>query len=509
MRRLAGALIALGVAAASPAFAQEAPKRGGILVQSMDVEPASLDPAFGNAPGRDRTVYTQIFENLLVQDGKGNLLPQLATSWEIAPDQLSITFRLRENVVFHDGTPLDAEAVAFNLNRIIDPNAKTRARQFVSDMKSATAVGPLTVRVDFTQPSASVISGLANEAGMISSPKAIRELGTDYGRRPVGTGPFVFESWTSGNQIKVRRFDGYWGRDEKGEKLPYLDGVTNRIIVDTASKIVEARAGTVNITDAIQPKDYAQVERDPNLMLEESLGSNLQILSFNLTRAPFNDEKLRRAFVHGINRALIEKVASSGQGLVLKGLEPPQSPIFGETLRDYDFDPAKAKAAYQESGHKGVVKLSIIQRDPDTRIAQIIQAQMAAIGVRVEIESLERLAWGDKIYSHNYDIALHRMSAPKVDPDVNFGAYYARTAGANHSGHKDEKIFELIAQGRKTLDPQARKAIYVAFQQHLLDNAYQLPLTSVRDRGIIRKDVAGLRQEFSGAYLFDRAWLRK
>lgn len=509
MKLLAGACFALGVAFALPTTAQETPKRGGILVQSMDVEPASLDPAFGNAPGRDRTVYTQIFENLFVQDEKGNLGPQLAKSWEIAKDQLSITFHLRENVVFHDGTPLNAEAVAFNLNRIVDPQVKARARQFVSDMKSATAVDAMTVRVDFVRPSASVLSGLANEAGMISSPKAIQALGNEYGRKPVGTGPFSFASWTSGNQIKVQKFENYWGRDEKGEKLPYLDGVTNRIIVDTASKIVEARAGTVHITDAIQPKDYAQVERDPNLMLEDSLASNLQILSFNLTRPPFDNEKLRRAFVHGINRTLIEKVASNGQGLVLKGLEPPQSPIYGEGLRDYDFDLAKAKTFYQESGHKGVVKLAMIQRDPDTRIAQIIQAQMGAVGVRVEIESLERLAWGDKIYSHNYDIALHRMSAPKVDPDVNFGAYYARTAGANHSGHEDEKIFELIEKGRTTIDPAVRKTIYVEFQQYLLDHAYQLPLTSVRDRGIIRKEVAGLHQEFSGAYLFDRAWLRK
>jgi peptide/nickel transport system substrate-binding protein len=232
-------------------------------------------------------------------------------------------------------------------------------------------------------------------------------------------------------------------------------------------------------------------------------------MSFNLTRPPFDNEKLRRAFVHGINRTLIEKVASGGQGEVLKGLEPSQSPIYGADLRDYDFNIEKAKKFYRESGHSGPVKLSIIQRDPDTRIAQIIQAQMAAVGVRVEIESLERLAWGDKIYGHNYDIALHRMTAPKVDPDVNFGAYYARTGGANHSGHKDEVIFGLIDRGRKTLDPAARKVVYVEFQQYLLDHAYQLPLTSVRDRGIVRKELAGLHQEFGGAWLYDRAWLRR
>jgi peptide/nickel transport system substrate-binding protein len=509
MRLVACALLALGVAFPSIGHGQETPQRGGILVQSMDVEPASLDPAFGNAPARDRVVYTQIFENLFAQDEKGHFVPQLATSWEIAPDQLSITFHLREGVVFHDGTPFNADAVAFNLNRLVDPKVKARARQFVTDLKSATVIDNMTVRVDFVGPSASVLAGLANEAGMMSSPKAVQSLGSEYGRHPVGTGPFAFDSWTSGNEIKVKRFDQYWGRDEKGQPLPYLDGVTNRIIVDTASKIIEARAGTVQITDAIRPKDYAQVQQDPNLTLEDSLVSNIQILSFNLTRPPFNDERLRRAFVHGINRTLIEKVASGGQGLVMKGLEPPQSPIYGENLRDYDFDVAKAKKFLEDSGFKGTVKLSIIQRDPDTQIAQVIQAQMAAVGVRVEIESLERLAWGDKIYGHNYDIALHRMTAPKVDPDVNFGAYYARTAGANHSGHSDEKIFELIERGRTTLDPAARKAIYVEFQQYLLDHAYQLPLTSVRDRGIVSKKVAGLHQEFSGAWLFDRAWLRR
>lgn len=500
-----GALL-LGCAFSSASFA-EGPERGGTLVVTTRVEPASLDPLFGNSPANDRRIFNQFYENLLYQNANGEFAPKLATSWEFQNDGASIVFELRPDVVFHDGTPMDAEAVAFNFNRLADPEVNARARQFLPDLVSAEAIGELTVRVDFANVSATNLVGLANEAGSIASPAAIKANPSSFGRNPVGTGPFRFVSWTSGNEIVAERFDAYWDAGEDGEPLPYLDRVRTRFIVDDNSKIIEAQAGTVHVTDQILPRDYERVEQDGSLRLVDGIVSNFQIMHFNLTRPPFDDETLRRAFVHAINRDLIVQVVTGGHGEVQHGLEPSQSPWHNQNLKDYEHNPELARQYYEESGHSGPIQISMIQRPQDTQIAQIIQAQMAEIGVDLRIEALERLAWGDKVYGHQYQTALSSMSAPKVDPDINFGAYYARTGGANHSGHTDEVIWDLLERARLSLDPVERKALYDEFQQYHIDNAYQLPLISVRARNIVREEVQGLEYEVNDTWLLGRVWL--
>ena len=498
---------ALACVMALPGLAQDAPKRGGTLTQAVDLEPATLDPIYGNAPGKDRGVYTQMLENLFVQDEAGNFVPQLATSWEIAPDQKSIVFKLREGVVFHDGTPFDAEAVKFNLDRVIDPAQKARARQFVGDMASIEVIDPLTVKVNFSAPSGSVLAGLANEAGMISSPTAVKAKGADYARNPVGTGPFRFVSWKGGDRIAVERFDTYWGKDEKGQQLPYLDAVVTRFIPNTTVKIVELRSGNVQLGDLVQVKDYGQIERDGNTELVPNHVGTAQYMSFNLTKPPFNNPDLRRAVAHGINRNTMERVVSRGEGVIAPTFEPPSSWAFAAALKPHSYDLAQAKEYYKKSGHSGPITLAIIQRDPDTQIAQIIQSQLKDVGITVNIETLERQAWLDKILSYNYDMALQRANTPRVDPDMSFSTYYSRNAGSNYAGIKDEKIFNDVAAARGTTNLEERKKLYSDIQRQLLDEYYQTFFFWRANKDVKRKNIKGVRRELSGNWLVDRAWI--
>jgi peptide/nickel transport system substrate-binding protein len=500
---VAGALLI----SAGLVIAQEAPHRGGVLAAAMDLEPATLDPAFGNAPGKDRSVYSQIFENLFYQNHEGKLTPQLAESWELAEDGRSITFKLRPGVVFHDGTPFNAEAVKFNFDRIIDPNVKARARQFVVDLASTDIIDEYTVRVNFNAPSGSVLAGLANEAGMIVSPTALKAGSVGFARNPVGTGPFRFVSWRGGDRITVERFADYWGKAPDGESLPYLDGVVTRFISNSAVKIVEVRSGNVHLGDTILDKDYAQIEGDPNVDTFPNHVGTAQFSSFNLTRPPFDNIELRKAVAYGINREVIARVITGGTGIVTATFEPPSSWANDPNLKPHAFDPELARKHYAASGHSGPLTLSVIQRDPDARIAQIIQSQLAEVGITLKIETLERQAWLDKVLSYNYDMALQRANTPRVDPDMSFSTYYSRNAGSNYPGVRDEAIFEAVDSARSTNDQAKRAKIYSDIQRMLLDNYYQTYFFFRNNMDIIRAEVKGVERDFSGQWIFTRAWL--
>jgi ABC-type transport system substrate-binding protein len=179
MMRRGALLLAMALAAAwpsTPAPAQT-PQRGGTLTVAVDLEPASLDPAFSNA-STDRRVYNLFAENLLQQDDTGAFRPMLAEGWDYAPDRRSITFRLRKGVRFHDGTEFDAAAVKFNLERVADPANNARARQYLLDLASVDVVDNHTARVNLKQPSGGFLAVLALEAGSMLSPAAIRSMGT-------------------------------------------------------------------------------------------------------------------------------------------------------------------------------------------------------------------------------------------------------------------------------------------------------------------------------------------
>ncbi len=504
------AALSAAIVAAAPAVDLRAAdvQTGGTLQVAVDLEPASLDPIFGNAPGSDRRFYNLFAENLIYQDANGDFQPMLAESWDYAEDGKSITFKLREDVVFQDGTPFDAEAAKFNLDRVSDPEVGARALQFVGNLESAEVIDPYTLRVNMKEPSAAFMSVLAIEPGSMLSPTAIEAMGDDFHRQPVGTGPFKITSWTS-NKIEAERFADYWGKDDEGRQLPYLDGVVARVISNTAVKIVELRGGSLHLGDSIQIKDYSQVESDPQLVLMPTTQGTTQYMAFNLTRPPFDNMDLRAAVAHAINREALERAISRGEGIVLTGLKPPASLAYSPDVVGHSYDPDKARELYAASGHSGTLTLSVIQRDPDTQIAQILQSMLGEVGIDLRIEVLERQAWLDKVLGRTYELGILRATLPRPDPDISFSTYWGREARQDFSGINSPVLHDLIDEARVERDVEKRRALYGQAQQYINDNYFQTyflwrPAAEVR-----RVELQGMDSEYSGSWRYAEMWLEE
>lgn len=493
------------------AFAQGAPVRGGTIVASMDLQPKSLDPIMGDAPTSDRYALIQMFEGLLKFDVQGNLQPSLATSWQWSEDKKSVVFKLREGVVFHDGEPFDAEAAVFNIARVVAPNSTAPRTPDLADLAGAEVAGPMTVKINLKQPSGAALASLAVEAGMMCSPAALKKLGQDFGRQPVGTGPYKFAEWVGGSQIRFIRNERYWRDGADGKRLPYADAVTLRIIPTTAVKMVEVKSGGVHLVDGVTPRDFEEVEKNPALTLVAVPPGIAQWLTFNVSKGIFANPHLRAAVNHGIDRNVLMKGITRGFGAVTPTWVPPSDWSYDASVPQPKLDPAKVQALLKEGGQPNgfTCKLSIIQRDPDTQVAQIVQAQLKPFKINMEIEILERQAWVPKVLGLQHELAMGRVNVPRADPDHVFGPFFGRTAAQNWSGIKDEEVFRLVDQGREETEQAKRKAIYKELQAALNKNDYYSWLFFREARHVARKELQNIVLDSGGAWQLAEAWLAK
>ncbi len=499
-----GAFVCLAMAGG----VQANPERGGALKVIIDHEPASLDPIFGNYPNQDRRYFNLFSESLVIQDRNGNVQPRLATSWRWLRDGRTLEMKLRDGVQFHDGTMMNAEAVKFNIDRARSPEVQSRARQYLGDVDSVEVVDRLTVRINLKRPSGAFMAVLAGVSGTIMSPTAIKSMGAEFARKPVGTGPFKVDKWTSG-KVDVVRFPGYWGIDQQGQKLPYLDRIEAKVVSNSAVKLIEIKGGGAHLIDSIQVKDFDQVERTANLKLVDATQGIAQILAFNNAKPPFDNIELRKAVSYGIDRQALEKVISRGEGVVLKGLEPPTSWAFAPDLAGHPFDPKLAREAYAKSGHTGPITLIVIQRDPDTQIAQMLQAMLKESGITLRIEVLERQAWVERTLRHDYQMGILRSGLPHPDPDITYSIFYGRDAKQNYSGVSNPKLWDLIDNARSETVQAKRRALYGDIQKTLLNDFNQSYLFWRPAKEVQRAEVQGVANEFAGSWLYEGIWLKK
>ena len=357
---------------------------GGTLVFAGASDPVSLDPALVS-DGESIRPITQIFETLVaLEPGGTDLVPGLATSWEVAEDAKSITFTLEEDVKFHDGTDFNAEAVCFNFDRwynftgaaqsasasyywqaTFGGYAKNTAENEglgESLYASCEATDATTAVINLTKPSASVLGALALQAFAIASPEALEEFKADEGtldedtgfqptgtfgtEQPIGTGPFKLESWQIGDRLTLIRNEDYW--DEAGKAK--LDKLIIRPISDNAARLQALQTGEIQGYDLVEPQDVPTIEGDEELQILERPAFNVAYVTINHKVKPFDQLEVRQAVAHGLDRQAVVDNFYGGRGVVATQFMPPSLPGYADDVTEYPYDPAKAKSLLQQAG---------------------------------------------------------------------------------------------------------------------------------------------------------------
>ena len=462
MRRVAVALVSLVFALACGGSAQptsNAPKTGGTLHVAQESELRTLDPA-QSSQLVEREVYYQMYESLVTIDTKLTVQPGLATSWSYA-DPKTLTFNLRKNVKFHDGTVFDANAVKFNIDRIKKDPKSPRFSELGS-VDSVEVKDANTAVFHLKRPDAALLATLVDRAGMILSPAAIAKGGADFTRNPLGagTGPFMFVEWKRDDHLTLKKNPSYW---QPGK--PYLDELIYRVITDDTARFTALRTGDVDIVRTIAGKDVATARTDTSLTYKDAPGLGFGGFYVNSAKPPFNDVNKKKAVAMALDRAQILKNVFFGNGVVSHGPISPSSWAFDPNEKIYDKpDPNAAKAV--ATGFSFELKTTNV---PDSvQEAQLIKDQLAKAGITVNIRVEEFGQILNEDTAGNFQASLVGWSG-RIDPDGNTYNHYRTDGGFNDGKYSNQQVDQLLQDARSSTDQNQRKQLYQQAQKILVE----------------------------------------
>ena len=397
-RTLVAALVG-GVLAAPMGYA--APKHGGSMIVTYQNDVTTLDPAIGY-DWQNWPMMRVLFNRLLTyKPGTTDLTGDLAESYSISSDGKTYTFKLRPGVTFSSGNPLTADAVKFTIERVVNPKTASPGQAFFHSIKGydemvagkasgltgVTVVDPLTVKIELAQPDATLLQALAMNFGDIVDPAEVAKYGKDFARHPVGTGPFTLTSWVPGQKLEFARNPNYF---EKG--LPYLDKIVFEVGQDPVVALLRLQRGEVDLLgDGIPPAKFIEVTGNAKWKSQVVVGHPLETsyLTLNTQMKPLDDVRVRRAINMAINKKQIVRLIN-GRGHPTDQVLPPGMPGYDKSYKGYPYDVKKAKELLKEAGYANgfTTQLYVYNTDPNPRIAQAIQADLARIGIKVELRSL-------------------------------------------------------------------------------------------------------------------------
>ncbi len=470
----------VAAALASPAAMAQTPP--GVLVVGQIAEPKSLDPAAVTAVN-DFRILMNLYDGLVrYKDGTLEVEPSLAESWTISEDGKVYTFTLRDGVTFHDGTPLTAEAVKFNFDRMLDENHPHHDTGpfplsfFFSAIEEVAALDDKTVQFTLNAPYAPFLSNLAYPTGLIVSPEAVKAHGKDFGRNPSGTGPFRFAEWESNAKVVATRNDDYWGG------APALEAVVFRPITDANTRVAEMLSGGIDVMVEIPPDSVAGFDGN-GFVLHEQAGPHLWFLILNAKEGPFADKRVRQAINYAIDKEAMVNEILQGTAEVASSPTPPAFAwAHNSSLKPYPHDPEKAKALIEEAGHAGAkLKFYVTEGgsgmlDP-VPMAAAIQADLAKVGLDVEIETYE---WNTFLSQVNPGLEgkadMAEMAWMTNDPDTL--PYLAlRTdafpdkGGFNSGYYSNPEVDKLLEAARSATDQAERAKLYKQMQEIVYEDA--------------------------------------
>ena len=477
-----------------------AQQQGGSMVVTYRDDIATLDPAIGY-DWQNWSIIKSMFDGLMdYEPGTTELRPHLAESYEVSEDGTTYTFNLREGVLFHNGREMTAEDVKYSLERTLDPETRSPGQGFFLGISGAQAfidgeaeevtgiqvLDPYTVEITLDEPNASFLHLMAINFSYVVPQEAVEEFGEDFGRNPVGTGAFQLQDWRLGQEIVIERNPNYFV-----EGLPYLDEIVFQVGVEPTVALLRLQRGEVDILgDGIPPAQFVEIINNPaNDDLIES-GPQLQTgyVAMNVNVEPFDDVRVRQAVNMAINKDRIVRIINN-RATPANQVLPPLMPGYDEAYEGYAYDVEEARRLLAEAGYPEGFSTQLFANntDPNPRIAQSIQQDLAQIGIDVELRTLAQstviAAGGEPEGAPMIWSGGMAWIADYPDPS-NFywpilGCAGAVPGGWNWSWYCNEELEAMAAEADAMVQPEqeeARLALWQDIYRQVMADAPWVPI---------------------------------
>lgn len=505
MRKLIlGIMVAVMIASVGlAALAQDGePVRGGTLRAAWQSEWDGLDPHVASSLSTFQ-ILNNVLETLTRYDDELNLVPGLATSWEQSEDGLTWTFHLREGVVFSNGEPFTAEAVKFTFDRLLDPATGSGNASRVGPAGTVVnVVDDYTVEIVTPEPVGilPVLIGTNKTTG-IMSPASLEDDGTIT--VPIGTGPFVISEVEGTTRILLERNEDYWQ-----EEFPYLDAIEITPIPDDTVRETALIGGEVDWVIQVAPQSVEVLEADPNIVVPVGPQPSYDYIGVNLTREPFDDVRVRQAIAYAIDREIICEAAFFGY------CDPAQEAVYDESPWNFGYSPygrdvERARELLAEAGLADGFELELLpttQFQETVRAAQVVQQNLAEIGITATINAPEWNEWLELEGNFQYDLYLCSWNG-LVDADDFYYLQHHSDEVFNFTGYSNAEFDELVEEGRLTSEFEDRYELYEQANQILVDDAPYIYMYHKQDFRAYRSNVQGFVLRPDQANNFWNVWL--
>ncbi len=474
----------LALAAAFGLAAVPAAHAAKDVVIGLDANIVGLDPADLN-DNLSMTATRTMLQGLYGFDKDMKMIPVLAESYTANDTATEFTLKLRHGVTFHDGAPFNAQAVKTSFDRARDPANKLKRSSLYAPIDHIDVVDEFTVKIVLKAPFGAFINNLAHAAFAISSPKAIAQYGAELARHPTGTGPYKFVSWQT-DTFKVVRNENYW---KPG--MPKVDSITIRSIPENGSRLAMLQAGEAQFIYPLPTEMARAIEKSPTIDVVASKSIFARYVALNTMRKPFDNPKVREALNYAIDRQAMVRVVYTGYAEPLDSPLPKLLSGYASQGAPYPYDPAKAKAMLAEAGYPNGFESTLWGGNTTiaVRAMQFLQQQLAAVGVKVQVEPLESGVASAKIFAvktpEEATTLMHftGWSASTGDADWGlrplFGGKASFPPVLFNTAYYDSPAFnEQIQAGLTTADPAKRAAAYKIAQSILWKDAPWIFLVS-------------------------------
>ncbi|MCC6177562.1 MAG: hypothetical protein IT305_19860 [Chloroflexi bacterium] len=488
-------------ASAAKPTAAAAPKAGGTLTVASQSDIINFDAHA--LPAANRPIFQQIFSPLTRYDENLKPQPELAESWEVSPDGLTIAMKLRQGVKFHSGRDFTAEDVLWNLKRIQDPKVAANSRVLAQTIVDAQAVDPHTVRFSFERPTPGIFD-LFDLFYVMD-----REIG-DVKSQGAGTGPFKVAAWNPGDQLRMVRHDGYFKQG-----LPRLNEVVVKAIPDPAGRIVNLESGAVDLVMQPLNNDYVRLKQDGKFQTPLGADGNV-VLDFimNVSEKPFDDKRVRQAFNMAVDRQRVLERAYAGVGETACIPFPKHSLAYdAAAASSCRFDLEGARKLLADAGHGGGFDVEAILDSSQSawrQFAEIYQSDLAKIGVRMKLTVLEPPLYRQNTFGHKFQAAFHNFGRANKDPDGLFRiavAWYPTKEG--FSTFTSPEYERLVTEAGSTVDLAKRKALYSQIMQLIVDESFTLSIVSIPQIWAVAPYVRDFAWNLDGHEILENVWLDK